>query len=103
MSFARSLGGALGVATSGHHHDVPAGRRIRRAGGTLDLGALNAHGIQAMAQLARLQQAGIGAAYRSALTGCFLLSGVVMTVAFILVLGLPERMLRDEIEEGAAR
>jgi hypothetical protein len=55
-----------------------------------------------LAQLTPSQQAGISAAYRTALTGCFLLSGVVMTSAFILVLGLPERMLRSEIGEAPA-
>ena len=30
----------------------------------------------------------------------FLLSGVVMTAAFLLVLGLPEQVLRDKIEKG---
>ena len=48
------------------------------------------------------QQAAVSAAYRTALTGCFLLSGVVMTLAFILVLGLPEILLRSEIEETSA-
>jgi hypothetical protein len=40
-------------------------------------------------------------AYRTALTGCFLLSGVVMTLALLLVLGLPEQTLRDGIEDKA--
>jgi hypothetical protein len=70
--------------------------------GALNLGTLNQQGMQALAHLPPSQQAGISAAYRTALTGCFLLSGVVMTAAFILVLGLPERMLRSEIEEAPA-
>jgi hypothetical protein len=55
-----------------------------------------------MAQFTTTQQQAVGAAYRTALTGCFLLSGVVMTLAFILVLGLPEITLRGEIGEATA-
>ena len=97
MSFARSLGGALGVATSG---TIMSARLAAFAGqpGGLSVAALSQQGAQALAHLTSTQQAGISAAYRTALTGCFLLSGVVMTVAFILVLGLPERTLRSEIE-----
>lgn len=47
-----------------------------------------------------VQQAAVGAAYRSALTGCFLLSGVVMTAAFLLVLGLPELTLRNSLGDA---
>ncbi|WP_428486752.1 DHA2 family efflux MFS transporter permease subunit [Rhodopila sp.] len=97
MSFARSLGGALGVATSGTIMSA----RLATAGahGTLNLAALNAHGMQALSRLSSVQQAAVSVAYRTALMGCFLLSGVMMTAAFILVLGLPERTLRSEIEE----
>src|SRR3954463_15394197 len=56
-----------------------------------------------LAHLTPAQQAGISAAYRTALTGCFLLSGAVMTTAFILVLGLPERTLRSEIEDDVLK
>ncbi len=97
MSFTRSLGGALGVATSGSIMSSRLAAAL--SGGGLKLGALNAHGVQALAHLSAAQQAGISSAYRTALTGCFLLSGVVMSVAFILVLGLPELMLRSEIDE----
>ena len=103
MSFARSLGGALGVATSGTIMTSRLASAFAGTKGALDLGALNAHGTQAMVQFTASQQAEVGLAYRTALTGCFLLSGLVMTVAFILVLGLPELMLRSEIEEAPAR
>ncbi|MFL5251584.1 MAG: MDR family MFS transporter [Rhodopila sp.] len=102
MSFARSLGGALGVATSGTIMSTRLAAAFAGGRGGLDLGTLNQQGLQALAHLAPSQQAGVSAAYRTALTGCFLLSGVVMTAAFILVLGLPERMLRNEIEEASA-
>jgi EmrB/QacA subfamily drug resistance transporter len=103
MSFARSLGGALGVATSGTIMSARLAGAAAAGHGTLDLGALSAHGTQALSHLTPVEQAAIGSAYRTALTGCFLLSGVVMTAAFLLVLGLPERMLRSEIEDVKAR
>jgi MFS family permease len=102
MTFARSLGGAVGVATSG---TIMAQRLLsaaREAGVGLDMGAITEHGIQALAQLDATQQAAVAGAYRTALTGCFLLSGVVMMVATVLVLGLPEQKLRDRIEEKSA-
>ncbi|MFL5285243.1 MAG: MDR family MFS transporter [Rhodopila sp.] len=102
MSFARSLGGALGVATSGTIMSARLAAAFAGERGGVNLGALNQQGVQALAHLTPIQQAGISAAYRTALTGCFLLSGVVMTVAFLQVLGLPERTLRSEIEEAPA-
>ncbi len=102
MSFTRSLGGALGVATSGTIMSSRLAGALSAGGGSIDLTALTAHGIQAMAQLTPDAQAGISNAYRVALTGCFLLSGVVMTIAFILVLGLPEQKLRSEIGDVPA-
>jgi hypothetical protein len=98
MSFARSLGGALGVATSGMIMSSRLATAFAGAGGSLDLAALNQHGVQALSRFTAAQQAGVGAAYRTALTGCFWLSGVVMTVAFMLVLSLPEKVLRSDIE-----
>ncbi|MGI4941613.1 MAG: hypothetical protein ACRYHQ_13810 [Janthinobacterium lividum] len=71
------------------------------AGGGLDVTALTAHGVQALSGFTSAQQAEVGSAYRTALTGCFLLSGLVMTAAFLLVLGLPEFTLRSEIEEAS--
>jgi EmrB/QacA subfamily drug resistance transporter len=102
MSFARSLGGALGVATSGTIMSSRLAAIFAGGRGGLDLGTLKQQGVEALAHLTLSQQAGISTAYRTALTGCFLLSGVVMTVAFVLVLGLPERTLRSEIEEAPA-
>lgn len=99
MSFVRSLGGALGVATSGTIMASRLADAFAAAG--LDVHALTEHRLRAMGQFSASQPAAVGTAYRTALTGCFLLSGVVMTVAFLLVLGLPEIMLREEIEETA--
>ena len=100
MSFVRSLGGALGVAASGTIMSTRLAGAVASAG--LDLHALTQRRIQDLVHLPAAQQEAIASAYRTALTGCFLLSGVVMTIAFILVLGLPEIMLRSEIEETSA-
>ncbi len=107
MAFIRSLGGAVGVAASG---TIMASRLSAAlagggvgggaGGGGIDLGHLTERGIEAMAAMSPAQQAAVGAAYRTALTGCFLLSGVVMTAAFLLVLGLPEQRLRNSLGDG---
>ncbi len=101
LTFARSLGGAVGVAASGAIMSARLAATSTGTGGTFNMRALTG-GMQAVSHLTPAQQAGISAAYRTALTGCFLLSAVVMTAAFILVLGLPERTLRSDIEEAPA-
>lgn len=100
MTFVRSLGGALGVAASGTIMSARLASAFTAAG--LDMRSLTEHRMQALSHITALQQAAVGSAYRTALTGCFLLSGVVMTVAFVLVLGLPEITLRSKIDETAA-
>jgi len=100
VSFVRSLGGALGVAASGTIMTARLADAFAAAG--LDVRALTEHRLQAMSHFTAAQQAAVGTAYRTALTGCFLLSGVVMTLAFVLVIGLPEITLRSEIEETVA-
>lgn len=102
MAFVRSMGGAVGVAVSGAIMSARLAAPASEPGHGVNLGLLTQHGIQAMSELTPAQQAGISAAYRTALMGSFLLSAVVMTVAFLLVLGLPERKLRNEIEGAAA-
>lgn len=94
MSFTRSLGGAVGVAASG----TILSARLLRAGGTFDMRALAEGGARAFEHLSPAQAAGVADAYRTALTGCFLLSAVVMTGALALVFGLPEQTLRSEID-----
>lgn len=99
MTFIRSLGGALGVATSG---TIMASRlAVAGAEGGVSVTMLAQQGMQAVSGITAAQQAAIAAAYRAALTGSFLLSGVVMTLAFVLVLGMPELKLRSEIDEAA--
>ena len=57
--------------------------------------------MQTLAHFTPAQHEAVATAYRTALTGCFLLSGTVMTIAFLLVLGLPEITLRSEIDDAA--
>jgi len=102
MTFVRSLGGALGVAVSGAIMAARLAASVAQAGDGVALEMLTRHGAQAMPGLAQGQQAGIGAAYRTALTGSFLLSAAVMAGAFVLVVGLPELKLRSEIEQAPA-
>jgi EmrB/QacA subfamily drug resistance transporter len=90
LAFVRSLGAALGVAASGSI-------MASRLAGQADMTRLVAHGTSALSAITPAQQAAISSAYRVALTGSFLLSGVVMTAAFILVLGLPAMVLRSRI------
>ncbi len=98
MTFVRSLGAAIGVASSGA---IMAGRLAAQSGAAgVDFGVLAQHGMQAAAMLAPDQAAALSTAYRAALTGSFLLSGVVMTLAFLLVLGMPQMTLRSHIEGG---
>jgi hypothetical protein len=66
----------------------------------LDPRSVTGQSMRALSQLTSDQQSAIAGAYRAALTGCFLMSGVVMALAFLLVLGLPEIRLRGEIEDA---
>lgn len=96
MTFVRSLGGALGVATSG----TIMAQRLNGAFdhiAAVDIADLMARGVQTLEHVTPAQQMMVADVYRSALAGCFLLSAVVMVVAFILARGLPDLVLRDEI------
>ena len=98
MTFARSLGGALGVATSGAILAHGLDGAFAHIGG-IDVGDLVAHGVTALAGFTPIQQAMVADVYRAALTGCFLTSGVVMTIALVLVRGMPDGLLRDSIAQ----
>jgi EmrB/QacA subfamily drug resistance transporter len=93
-TFGRSLGGAAGVAASG----AIMAARLRGAASEADVDTLTARGAEALAHFTPDRLAAVGAAYRTALTGCFLLSGIVMSAAFVLVLGLKEVALRDTVD-----
>jgi EmrB/QacA subfamily drug resistance transporter len=98
MTFVRSLGGALGVAVSGSIMTSRLASAFAVTG--LEPNMATAQRMQALSQLTPDQHAAVAGAYRTALTGCFLMSGVVMALAFLLVLGLPEVTLRSDIEEN---
>ena len=91
MTFLRSLGASVGVAASG-------AIMAARLAGRVDMADFSGRGMAALAGLSASEQAAIGNAYRGALTGCFLLSALVMSFAFALVWGLPELRLRSRIE-----
>jgi hypothetical protein len=101
MTFLRSLGGAVGVAASGAIMTSRLAVASAAIGPTLDVEAVTRQGVQALAALTPAQHALVAEAYRTALIGCFTLSGVVMTAAFLLVLGLPEQVLRSRIRNEA--
>jgi EmrB/QacA subfamily drug resistance transporter len=98
MTFLRSLGGAVGVATSGTIMTARLNASLANIGGALDVRALAEHGVHALEGMTAIQHAAVSDAYRTALTGCFLLSGLVMTGAFLLVWGLPEITLRSQVD-----
>jgi EmrB/QacA subfamily drug resistance transporter len=93
MVFIRSLGGAVGVAASGAIMSA----RLATARATGHFPVLDAHTIRALASLPAAQRIAIAEAYRTSLSASFLVCGAVMIVAFLLVLGLPEIKLRNEI------
>ena len=64
MAFARSLGGALGVAASGAIMSARLAAAFALGGGTLDVSALAEHGMQAMAHFSPAQQTTVAAAYQ---------------------------------------
>jgi hypothetical protein len=103
MTFVRSLGGALGVAFSGMIMGMRLTSALASVGGTIDVSTLVEHGITALGQLNLAQRGAVSGAYRTALTGSFMLSGIVMTGAFLLVLGLPEITLRTRIDDVPER
>ncbi|MBE9604634.1 MFS transporter [Acetobacteraceae bacterium H6797] len=99
MSFLRSLGGAVGVAVSGALMTDRLTAALEKLGGTMDLSALMEKGVSALSAFTPDQQEAVASAYRQALTGNFLLSAIIMSLAFILVLPLPSVTLRDKIED----
>ncbi|MDJ0388655.1 DHA2 family efflux MFS transporter permease subunit [Roseomonas sp. E05] len=94
MTFLRSLGGSVGVAASGAIMSGSLAETATVLGGRLDMEAITRQGAEALAALTPAQHMLFSDAYRTALTGCFTMSGVVMSLAFLLVLGLPEQVLQ---------
>ncbi|MBN2752966.1 MAG: MFS transporter [Rhodospirillaceae bacterium] len=91
MTFIRSLGSALGVASSG----AIMTQHILSALGP-DHASL---GRGALSHLPASEMAAIIDVYHHALMWCFWLSGSIMAVAFLLTFGLSQTRLRDNIAD----
>jgi EmrB/QacA subfamily drug resistance transporter len=95
-AYFRSLGGTFGVAVSGaimtaRLQALYAEKWKGMAGGAR---SLLEQGIQQIEQLPAAQKASVIGAYRHAISTTFLLGSVVIALAFVLVLFLPEHPLR---------
>jgi EmrB/QacA subfamily drug resistance transporter len=94
MTFIRSLGGALGVAASGTI-------MAQHLASAIAVGRWRPGALDALSRLLAEQAAAVAEVYHGALMGCFGLSGAVMTAAWLVVWGLPDRRLRDRIDDRA--
>jgi hypothetical protein len=95
-SFFRSLGGTFGVAVSGAimTAQLQALHAERWSGMAKGARSLLEQGIQQIEQLPPEQKVMVIGAYRHAISTTFLLGSIIIAVAFVLVLFLPEHPLR---------
>jgi len=95
-AFFRSLGGTLGVAVSGAimTAQLQALHAEQWSGMARGARSLLEQGIQQIEQLPPAQKAMVIEAYRHAISTTFLLGSIVIAIAFVLVLFLPEHPLR---------
>jgi EmrB/QacA subfamily drug resistance transporter len=95
-SFFRSLGGTLGVAISGAimTAQLQALHAEQWSGMARGARSLLEQGIQQIEQLPPEQKVMVIGAYRHAIGTTFLLGSIIIAVAFVLVLFLPEHPLR---------
>lgn len=104
-AFFRQLGGTFGVAMSGAI--MTAGLRAlhaeKWAGLARDGRSLMEQGIQQIAALPRVEREIVQDAYRHAISTTFLAGSVIIALAFILVLFLPEHPLRSAHGEEAGK
>lgn len=96
-AFFRSLGGTFGVALSGailtsQLHGLSAGTGIESAKSAR---AIAEQGLQQIALLPAAQKDAVIAAYRHAISTTFLVGSVIIALAFVLVLFLPEHPLKS--------
>jgi len=96
MSFFRSLGGTFGVAISGAimTAQLQALHAEKWSGMARGARSLLEQGIQQIEQLPAVQKEIVIGAYRHAISTTFLLGSIVIALAFVLVLFLPEHPLR---------
>jgi EmrB/QacA subfamily drug resistance transporter len=95
-TFFRSLGGTFGVAISGAimTAQLQAPHAKRLAGMGNGARSLLEQGIQQIEQLPAVQKETVIGAYRHAISTTFMLGSVIIALAFILVLFLPEHPLK---------
>jgi EmrB/QacA subfamily drug resistance transporter len=95
-AFFRSLGGTLGVAISGAimTAQLQALHAEKWTGKAKGARSLLEQGIQQIEQLPPAQKEIVVGAYRQAISTTFLLGSIVIALAFVLVLFLPEHPLR---------
>jgi len=95
-AFFRSLGGTFGVAISGAimTAQLQALHAEQWSGMARGARSLLEQGIQQIEQLPPAQKAMVIEAYRHAISTTFLLGSIVIAIAFVLVLFLPEHPLR---------
>lgn len=86
MAFVRSLGGALGVALSGGIMAATLRAGLSSLKGGFDIQAFLEKGVDAIANLSAAQHAEVVDAYRGAIGASLVTGGIVMSVAFLLVL-----------------
>lgn len=103
MGFVRSLGGSLGVALSGGVMAARLKARLADQAAGIDIHGLLERGIRALATLSAGDRGAVVAAYRHAIAGSFMVSAVVMTLAFLLVITIPAAPLRGRSEEAAVQ
>jgi len=96
MAFFRSLGGTFGVAISGAimTAQLQALHAEEWAGLARGARSLLEQGIQQIEQLPAAQKVIVIGAYRHAISTTFLIGSIVVALAFVLVLFLPEHPLR---------
>ncbi|UFN48000.1 MFS transporter [Roseomonas sp. OT10] len=100
MNFIRSLGGALGVSLSGALMIAWLNSRLAAQAVGIDVPALLEHGIREVETLGGPQHAAVVDAYRGAIAASFTLSGVMMCLAFALVMTIPVQALRGRMQAG---
>ncbi len=94
MSFMRSLGGAAGVSLSGGVMSLVLVLTLGHAVDAAQVHAVLHGGAKAFAGVSAAARTDLVHAYRRAIEASFLLSGAIMTAAFVLVCTMPDDDLR---------
>jgi EmrB/QacA subfamily drug resistance transporter len=102
-AFFRSLGAVIGVALSGGILSIRLKSLLAASpiAGQLDPETLLNSGVQQVAQMPAALAASVIGFYRAAIGSTFLIGGAIATLAFVLVLFLPELPLRSGAVKAA--